>query len=547
MKTRIWRAAIGGVVISACVALWFLSASINGDPPGTASAADTAGGSVNSAAKTDSEQFTGTWLADDATYYSHCRLSDVWLAQLKINNGQCAISKCFDLPTDLTGRFTLDTAANLKTIDLQLDEFDLSQVWGTPIKMAAGLRRGVYEVAGDRLTICLNPEVDGPRPTILSGGNEKLITLTLRKAPAAFDKYAETIDVTVVDREGKPVAGANICTLITFSYLGPDPDKPGSKPEWRYFPTIKTDANGTASIKYDELTGRCLIARDTVRKQMAIVAVSPASLASGKVRLTLVPECHVSGLLQCQQLADLGKPIGWANVYAEYLGRRLALSKADAGSFQFFLPPGDYSFDAYGSNLKRKITKITVSQEQNEYSPASFAMTASNLPLLEGHPAPELEGVVGWKGEPVTLASLKGQYVLLEFWGYWCGPCMQSMPTLFALHDKFHDRGLAIVGVHVDEDGDVTNAAQLDKMLAQTKEQIWKGRDLPFPVALTAGTSADDGEGRYRTGVAQQYGIFGFPTTVLIDRQGNVVEQFEQARDLDAATKEIEKLLAEKP
>jgi thiol-disulfide isomerase/thioredoxin len=157
-----------------------------------------------------------------------------------------------------------------------------------------------------------------------------------------------------------------------------------------------------------------------------------------------------------------------------------------------------------------------------------------------------LEGVVGWKGDKVKLADLKGKYVLLEFWGYWCGPCVYSMPVLFELHEKFADKGLAIVGVHLDLEGEVDTPAKYDDKIASIKKKLWKGKSLPFPVALTSGKRIDSGEGdAVRGGAAAQYGILGYPTTILIDREGKVVGKFN-ARDAKKAVAEIEKLLSGK-
>jgi hypothetical protein len=64
---------------------------------------------------------------------------------------------------------------------------------------------------------------------------------------------------------------------------------------------------------------------------------------------------------------------------------------------------------------------------------------------------------------------------------------------------------------------------------------------LPFPTALSRGAPTPDG---YDGITAAQFGVLGFPTTILIDRQGNVVGQFSQARDLAAAEGEIDRLLA---
>ena len=146
-------------------------------------------------------------------------------------------------------------------------------------------------------------------------------------------------------------------------------------------------------------------------------------------------------------------------------------------------------------------------------------------PILSmyGHPAPELRSIKGWKnGGPVRLGDLRGKVVLLDFWGYWCGPCVASMPELMKLNDQFKNKGLVIIAVHDDS---VDSIAEMDEKLATARQKYWVGRDLPFLVALDGG-----GETRIkysaqleRGATTAAYGVTYFPTTFLIGRDGNVL------------------------
>jgi len=102
------------------------------------------------------------------------------------------------------------------------------------------------------------------------------------------------------------------------------------------------------------------------------------------------------------------------------------------------------------------------------------------------------------KGDNVRLSEHRGEVVLLNFWASWCGPCRQEMPLLDQLNSRYSKLGFSVVGVNVDKDSSLAN-----KLL----------KDIPvaFPVLL-------DNEGT----VSASYNVSAMPTTVIIDRDGNM-------------------------
>src|SRR5829696_486322 len=105
-----------------------------------------------------------------------------------------------------------------------------------------------------------------------------------------------------------------------------------------------------------------------------------------------------------------------------------------------------------------------------------------------GKPAPELRKIKAWKntpgGGPLTLAGLRGKVVLLDFWGHWCYPCCQEMPSLMKFYDEHRAQGLEVIAVHDDS---VASIDEMDRLLSKVRKDLWAGRDLPFPVALDGG------------------------------------------------------------
>ena len=257
------------------------------------------------------------------------------------------------------------------------------------------------------------------------------------------------------------------------------------------------------------------------------------------VELTLVPECQIKGKLECPELAKIGRKIDWTIVNLNMGQSRMMSCNSQRGDFHFFVPPGTYNLDGYGTYAGRKEATVTIPPGKREIE-LTLALPAKKFALLMGHPAPELRDIAAWKnGPPLKLADLKGKCVLLEFWGYWCGPCVYGMPETFKLYDQYGKQGLVVIGVHVDlRNGKVDSVEALDATLADTRKKLWHGRDLPFPVAITRHADKE------RAIVVDDYGIQGFPTMLLIDRRGNLVDIMSRGPEGIAL---LQKALAEKP
>ncbi len=503
--------------------------------------ATTSNNKSRTAPKSDAERLQGIWLFESALQGKKNWFGVVWTSKLTVTGEAFQLPNFLDSKKDLTGKFNLDPVASSNLIDVKLDDFDLSCL-ELPLKFPAAAMPGIFKLDGEHLSICFNGEIGGKRPTDFDPRDDKMVRFTLVKAPPGFKEFPKEFSVKVTEPDGKPASGA---TLADFMNLMPDLEKKDVKPQWKYSPAIETGADGSAKVKFDQLHSSRLLTRNAEKKLMAIAAVSPTALLKSDLDIRLQPECKMTGTLVCDELKKLGRSIDHASVYLNHDSERIAYCDAAQGTFEFFVPSGTYTLFAYGPDVKHKTVTITVPPGKRELTVDPIALTVSKLVLQQGQPAPELDGVMGWKGKKVTLADLKGKYVLLEFWGFWCGPCVESMPVLIELHEKYADKGLAIIGVHLDVDGDIDTAAKLDDKIAGFRKDLWKGKDLPFPVALSSGKIIGEGDEKSHGGAAEQYGVSGYPTTILIDRDGKVVGKFN-GRIAKAACAEIEKLLNEK-
>jgi thiol-disulfide isomerase/thioredoxin len=250
------------------------------------------------------------------------------------------------------------------------------------------------------------------------------------------------------------------------------------------------------------------------------------------------------------ELKAAGDELGKVVVLA-YLDGRLAMEYWSLEpTYELRLPPGDYKIKSYSFSRTGEVVRaveVPAGAAALELEP--FDLPMSRLRKLHGQPAPELNGAVAWKNSPpLRLANLRGKVVLLDFWGSWCGACIHRMPDLFELHERFHERGLVIIGVHVDSGGETPTVAALDEKLAADRKQVWKGRDIPYPVALfpdEAAPQLEAGDGHpARAHIAAEYGIRHWPTYVLIDREGRVVGPFTHSPE---DVQRLEALLAAEP
>lgn len=124
--------------------------------------------------------------------------------------------------------------------------------------------------------------------------------------------------------------------------------------------------------------------------------------------------------------------------------------------------------------------------------------------LLPGASADAIQGAApdftlkSQTGGNLKLSELRGQVVLINFWASWCGPCRQEMPALDELYQHYRSLDFTVIGINVEENSD--NAKSLLKDIHVT-----------FPVLFDNNNA-----------VSKLYSIKGMPSTILVDRDGNM-------------------------
>ena len=151
-----------------------------------------------------------------------------------------------------------------------------------------------------------------------------------------------------------------------------------------------------------------------------------------------------------------------------------------------------------------------------------FRVNPRDIPSpLVGRPAPAF-ALTTFAGQPLSLESLRGRVVVLNFWASWCYPaCYDEAPTLERSWRAYRERGVTVMGVDIQD-------------TAEKAQKFIGDFTLTFP-------NAPDPAGK----ISIDYGVYGVPETFFIDRRGRI-----RAKHVGAVTDEIfrahvEPLLAE--
>ena len=121
--------------------------------------------------------------------------------------------------------------------------------------------------------------------------------------------------------------------------------------------------------------------------------------------------------------------------------------------------------------------------------------------------------------EDVSIEYFRGQYVLIDFWASWCGPCRSENPNVVKAYNKYKQKGFTVLGISLDTDKDAWLKAISDDKLNWTHISDLQG---------------------WKNETAQKFGVRSIPFSILIDPEGIILAKNLRAQDLH---EELEKQL----
>ena len=123
-------------------------------------------------------------------------------------------------------------------------------------------------------------------------------------------------------------------------------------------------------------------------------------------------------------------------------------------------------------------------------------------------------------GVTVSFSDFQGKTVLVDFWATWCPPCQDEIPGFVDLYNRYHDKGLVIIGISVDEGG------------VERVKEFMKEYSVNYPIVM-----ANDE-------VIRAFGgIRGLPTTFWVNAQGRIVKRYVGFHSMKEFEKDISNFL----
>ena len=168
---------------------------------------------------------------------------------------------------------------------------------------------------------------------------------------------------------------------------------------------------------------------------------------------------------------------------------------------------------------------LTIYADHATRKPRMVSSTSLAASTALERPEPDLT-LKDLEGKDVSLSSLKGKVVFVNFWATWCGPCQEEIPSLIEMQNKYASKDFTVVGIAMDDEGKSVVAPFVAKQLYDVDGQKLH---INYPILLGTDEASD-----------KFGGVMGYPTSFLLSRKGMQLIKFQGSPDPDVVEKAVD-------
>lgn len=252
--------------------------------------------------------------------------------------------------------------------------------------------------------------------------------------------------------------------------------------------TVAGTKSNKALIDYNKGFKELLDKRNALNQQYATIANTADSIAIEKLTAEFTATNEELRAFPIQFLKTQND-----NFMALSLIENLLRSKPDD------LTEIDAAYNNLTTDIKNSVYGTMVGTKLNDLKKQNESLAMLNV----GKVAPDFSAPDP-NGKQISLNEIKGKATIIDFWAAWCGPCRKENPNVVRIYNKYHDKGLEIIGVSLDRQG------QKDKWLKAIEDDklTWHHvSNLDY----------------FNDPVARQYNIQAIPATFILDADGKIV------------------------